>query len=65
MFKKNPVEKQMNIMDPYHSFPKYIKEALHKSWADYFYSYIFFWSGRILSCPSCSEQNTRKPYIQK
>lgn len=41
MFRKNPDEKQMNIFDPYHGFPKYIKEVLHKSWAEYFYRHIF------------------------
>ncbi|MGI6097774.1 MAG: transposase [Dethiobacteria bacterium] len=41
MFKKNPVEKQMNILDPYHRFPKYIQEALHNSWSEYFFKHIF------------------------
>ena len=41
MFRKNPVDKQMNIFDPYHGFPKYIKEVLHKSWAEYFCRHIF------------------------
>ncbi|MDK2901884.1 MAG: hypothetical protein PWR14_788 [Thermosediminibacterales bacterium] len=29
---KKPGRQKMNIFDPYHSFPKYIKEVLHKSW---------------------------------
>lgn len=41
MFKKNPANKQMSLTDPYHQFPKYIQEALHNSWAEYFFRYIF------------------------
>ncbi len=41
MFKKNPSVGQTNFYDPYHTFPKYVKNALHKSWADYFYHHVF------------------------
>ena len=41
MYKRNPPEKQLNIIDPYLHFPKYIREALHKSWAEPFFSTIF------------------------
>ena len=41
MFKKNPVDKQINITDPYHNFPKYIRDMLHNSWAEYFFYNIF------------------------
>ncbi len=41
MFKENPAAKQHSLSDPYHSFPQYVKEALHKSWAEPFFSSIF------------------------
>ncbi|RJX23363.1 MAG: transposase, partial [Dethiobacter sp.] len=41
MFKENPNSGQMNIMNPYNSYPQYIKDALHKSWAPYFRQYLF------------------------
>ena len=41
MFKRNPAEKQISLMDPYNNFPEYIKKLLHQSWAEYFYSCIF------------------------
>ena len=41
MYKRNPPEKQLNIVDPYLHFPKYIREALHNSWAEPFFSTIF------------------------
>jgi hypothetical protein len=36
MFKEKESKKgrQINIEDPYHSFPKYVWEALHNSWAE-------------------------------
>ena len=41
MFKENPAAKQHSLRDPYHGFPQYVKEALHKSWAEPFFSSIF------------------------
>jgi hypothetical protein len=41
MYKRNPPEKQLNIVDPYLHFPKYIREALHNSWAEPFFSSVF------------------------
>lgn len=41
MFKRNPAEKQMSLTDPYLSYPKYVRKALRKSWADGFYRNIF------------------------
>jgi hypothetical protein len=41
MFKENPAAKQHSLSDPYHGFPQYVKEALHKSWAEPFFSSIF------------------------
>ena len=41
MYKRNPPEKQLNIIDPYLHFPKYIREALHNSWAEPFFSSVF------------------------
>jgi len=41
MFKKNPNQGQITIMDPCLNFPKYIQEVLQKSWAPYFYQHIF------------------------
>ncbi len=41
MFKKNANQRQISIMDPCLTFPKYIQEALQKSWATYFYQHIF------------------------
>lgn len=40
MFKKND-SRQISIMDPCLNYPKYIQEALRKSWAPYFYQHIF------------------------
>lgn len=41
MFKENPNRGQMTMFDPYFTYPEYIKEILHKSWAPYFRDYIF------------------------
>ncbi|MBT9166217.1 MAG: hypothetical protein DDT25_00900 [Chloroflexi bacterium] len=41
MFKRNPAEKQLNLTDPYLQYPKYVREVLHKSWAEYFFKSIF------------------------
>jgi hypothetical protein len=41
MFKRNPAGKQINLIDPYLQYPKYVREALHKSWAEYFFKSIF------------------------
>ncbi len=41
MFKENPAAKQHSLSDPYHGFPRYVKDALHKSWAEPFFSSIF------------------------
>ncbi len=41
MFKKNPNEGQISIFDPCLKFPQYVLEALSKTWAPYFYNYIF------------------------
>ena len=41
MFKENPNKGQISVMDPSLQFPKYIQEALQKSWAPYFYWNIF------------------------
>jgi hypothetical protein len=41
MFKKNPAEKQFNLSEPYYHFPKYVREALHNSWAEHFFHSIF------------------------
>lgn len=41
MFKKNPAEKQFNLIEPYYHFPKYVRDALHNSWAEYFFHSIF------------------------
>jgi len=41
MFKENPNTRQISILDPYHTYPKYIREALDKSWAPCFYSQVF------------------------
>jgi hypothetical protein len=41
MFKESKKGRQINIDDPYHSFPKYVREALHNSWAEYFFEHIF------------------------
>ena len=40
MFKKNPNQGQISIMDPCLNYPKYVQEALQKSWAPYFYQHI-------------------------
>jgi len=41
MYKRNPPGKQFNLTDPYLHYPKYIQEALHNSWAEYFFSSVF------------------------
>lgn len=41
MFKENPAAKQNSLCDPYHGFPQYVKDALHKSWAEPFFNSIF------------------------
>lgn len=41
MFKKNKNTGQTNLFDPYHTFPEYVKTALEKSWANYFYHHVF------------------------
>ena len=41
MFKKNRNQGQISIADPYLQFPKYVQEALQKTWAPYFYKHIF------------------------
>lgn len=41
MFKESEKVRQINIDDPYHSFPKYVREALHNSWAEFFFEHIF------------------------
>lgn len=41
MYKKNPAGKQLNLTDPYLNYPKYIREMLHNSWAEYFFKSIF------------------------
>ncbi len=41
MYKKNPAGKQLNLIDPYMHYPKYIREMLHNSWAEYFFGSIF------------------------
>lgn len=41
MFKKNPAEKQFNLIEPYYHFPKYVRDALHNSWAEHFFRSIF------------------------
>ena len=41
MYKRNPPGKQLNMTDPYFHFPKYIREALHNSWAEPFFSSVF------------------------
>lgn len=41
MFKRNPAGKQLNLTDPYLHYPKYVREALHNSWAEYFFSSVF------------------------
>lgn len=41
MFKINPAEKQFNLIEPYYHFPKYVRDALHNSWAEYFFCSIF------------------------
>lgn len=41
MFKENPSNGQINILDPYYTYPAYVKKALLKSWAIYFKDYIF------------------------
>lgn len=41
MFKESKKVRQINIYDPYHSFPNYVREALHNSWAEFFFEHIF------------------------
>ena len=41
MFKKNPAEKQFSLIEPYYYFPKYVRDALHNSWAEHFFRSIF------------------------
>ena len=41
MFKKNPNQGQISILDPGLKFPRYVLEALAKTWAPYFYENIF------------------------
>lgn len=41
MFKKNRNQGQISITDPYLQFPKYVQEALQKTWAPYFCKHIF------------------------
>lgn len=41
MYKRNPAGKQLNLNDPYLSYPKYVREMLHNSWAEYFFNTIF------------------------
>lgn len=41
MFKRNPAGKQLSLTDPYLNYPKYVREALHNSWAEHFFSSIF------------------------
>jgi hypothetical protein len=41
MFKTNPNEGQMSIMNPYLNYPKLVKDMLQKSWAPYFKGHIF------------------------
>jgi len=41
MFKKNPNQGQISVLDPCLLFPKYVLEALAKTWAPYFYKNIF------------------------
>lgn len=41
MFKESQKVHQIRIDDPYHSFPKYVREALHNSWAEFFFEHIF------------------------
>ena len=41
MFKKNPNQGQISVLDPCLLFPKYVLEALAKTWALYFYKNIF------------------------
>jgi len=41
MFKRNPPEKQLSLVDPYFRYPKYVQEMLHKSWAEHFYRAIY------------------------
>lgn len=41
MFIESEKVRQINIDDPYHSFPKYVREALHNSWAEFFFEHIF------------------------
>ncbi len=41
MFKQNPNDGQMNIMDPYLSYSKSVIDMLQKSWAPYFRQHIF------------------------
>ncbi len=41
MFKNNPAEKQFNLIEPYYHFPKYVRDALHNSWAEHFFNSIF------------------------
>ncbi|HAP32766.1 MAG TPA: hypothetical protein DCQ14_06925 [Firmicutes bacterium] len=43
IFKRNPAEKQFNLIEPYFHFPKYVRDALHNSWAEYFFHSIFTW----------------------
>ena len=61
MFKESQRVRQINMDDPYHSFPKYVREALHNSWAEFFFEHIFrnimsplvFLVGKraVFSCP--------------
>lgn len=41
MFKKNFNQGQISVLDPCLLFPKYVLEALAKTWAPYFYKNIF------------------------
>jgi hypothetical protein len=41
MFKESQKVRQINMDDQYHSFPKYVREALHNSWAEFFFEHIF------------------------
>ena len=41
MFKKNPAEKQFSLIEPYYHLPKYVRDALHNSWAEHFFRSIF------------------------
>ncbi len=41
MYNRNLAGKQLNLTDPYLSYPKYVREMLHNSWAEYFFNSIF------------------------